>query len=217
MTRPDQAGGADAWDQRIHSGERRRAVEKDHGVSDQAKPQRREDGLPRGGNNEVPLGKDDQRADRELVGAIDRQIERAGGIGREPRLCGEQRGGADQQNEHRQGLAQEPPADQQDGGPRQIELFFYRQRPEMQNRARIDRLGKIVVAAAPEIEVGDRAECGDDVLGEALEVFRRKPQGADHERADDGHEGGGKQSPDPSFVKARQREVPALCVGQDVS
>jgi hypothetical protein len=48
-------------------------------------------------------------------------------------------------------------------------------------------------------------------------MFRRKPQRPDHERADDGHKGGWKQPPDPPFVKARQRELPALCAGQDVS
>ena len=106
--------------------------------------------------------------------------------------------------------------DQQNGRPDQIELLLDHQRPEMQHRAWIGGLGEIVVAAAPEIEIRDRAEGCDHILGQALEMLRREPQRADEKRAEDGHEGSGKQPPDSPFIKAPDRKATVLRIGQHV-
>ena len=77
----------------------------------------------------------------------------------------------------------------------------------MQDGARIDGLGEIIVAAAPEVEIRDGTERRDNVLSQAFEVFRRKPESANQEGADDGDNAGWSQPPDPGLIKAGHGEA----------
>ena len=161
---PDQAGGTQTGDQRIHAWKGRGAVKKDDGPGDQAKTSNGEQQGHRAEARLPSLGKDDERADGEFIGAVDWKIERAGWIGPKLHLRADQRNGADAKDEQGQALTRQPMPDQDKGRPHQVKLFLYCQRPEMQDGARIDGLGEIIVAAAPEVEIRDGTERRDNVL-----------------------------------------------------
>ena len=101
------------------------------------------------------LGKDNERAEGEFIGAVDWKIERACCIGSKLHLRTDERNGADAKDKPRQAVTHQPMPDQDKDRPHQVKLFLYCQRPEMQDGARSDGLGEIIVAAAPEVKIRD--------------------------------------------------------------
>ena len=74
-------------------------------------------------------------------------------VDRKLHLRADERDDAGAKDEQRQALTHQPMTGQDKGRPHQVKLLLHCQRPEMQDGARIDGLGEIIMAAAPEVKI----------------------------------------------------------------